>query len=226
MAAQDSMCDAKIIYEWFWVLPKWILIDGRLLSKATGIRRRNPIWYHNTKLCNWGLQKDERYLWEYNRPCSVQHWFFSPRFHQEIQIEFGLCKEVAVNAVICITTLKKWKAIFSFEGNFIISPLLQTKFPLIYKTFNTGHPFSAAFDYKEFIWYREVKSSDKTLVMNMSLYTPNINLKKHVKHPSIFTVQEWLLRPSNGINLDISHKLVHFRRANYTTESHGSIFVI
>ena len=74
--------------------------------------------------------------------------YFHPNSTKRIQIEFGLCKEVAVNAIICITTPKQWKYSIRFEGNFITSPLLQTQFPLIYKVSNTGIPFSTFFDYK------------------------------------------------------------------------------
>ena len=74
--------------------------------------------------------------------------YFHTNFTKRVQIEFGVGKEVSVNAIIVIPTLKQWKAGISFEVNFLISPLLQTQFPLIYKPFNTGIPSSVAFDYK------------------------------------------------------------------------------
>ena len=77
--------------------------------------------------------------------------YFHPNSTKIIQIKFGLCKEVAVNAIICIPTLKQLKASISFEGNFNNSPLVQTYFPLIYKPSKTGLPFSVEFYYKEFI---------------------------------------------------------------------------
>ena len=50
---------------------------------------------------------------------------FHPNSTKIIQFEFGLGKEVIVNAIIGIPTLKQWKASIGFEGNFITSPLLQ-----------------------------------------------------------------------------------------------------
>ena len=73
--------------------------------------------------------------------------YFQPNATKIIQIEFGLGKEVSVNAIISIPTLKQWKSIISSEGNFIASPLLQTQFPIIYKPTNTGIPSSVAFDF-------------------------------------------------------------------------------
>ena len=66
--------------------------------------------------------------------------YFHPNYTKRIQIDFGLGKEVSVNAIIGIPTLKQWKAIIIFEGNFITSPFLQTQFTLIYKPANTGIP--------------------------------------------------------------------------------------
>ena len=43
VAAQESMCDSKIISELFLLLPKWVLIDGRLLSIVGGMQRRRFI---------------------------------------------------------------------------------------------------------------------------------------------------------------------------------------
>ena len=62
--------------------------------------------------------------------------------------------------------------------------------------------------------------------MNMSTDTTNINVNSRVKTPSIFTIQEWLLSPSKGITLARSHNLIHLCQSNYTTEAHGSIFLI
>ena len=39
MAAQESICDAKLISELFWVLPKRILINGRLLAMVRGMQQ-------------------------------------------------------------------------------------------------------------------------------------------------------------------------------------------
>ena len=74
--------------------------------------------------------------------------YFHPNSTKRIQIKFGFCKEVAVNSIIYIPTLKQWKNSISSGGNFITSPLLQTQYFLIYKPSNTGLPFSAAFHYK------------------------------------------------------------------------------
>ena len=74
--------------------------------------------------------------------------YFNPNSTKRIQIEFGLCKEVSVNTIICIPTLKQQKVSIIFEVNFITSTLLQTQFTLIYKPSNTGLPFRAALDYK------------------------------------------------------------------------------
>ena len=73
--------------------------------------------------------------------------YFNPNSTKRIQIEFGLCKEVSVNAIVCIPTPKQWKSSIRFEGNCITSPLLKTKFTIIYKASNTGIPFSTAFEY-------------------------------------------------------------------------------
>ena len=73
--------------------------------------------------------------------------YFQPHATKIIQIEFGLGKEVSVNAIISIPTLKEWKYSIRFDGNFIILPLLQTQFPIIYKPTNTGIPSSVAFDF-------------------------------------------------------------------------------
>ena len=62
--------------------------------------------------------------------------------------------------------------------------------------------------------------------MNISTDTPNINVNSQVKPPSIFTIQERLLRPSNGINLYGAYKLIHCHQADSITESRGSIFLI
>ena len=115
-------------------------------------------------------------------------------FHQNstkiIKIEFGLGKEVAVNAIFDIPTLKERKASIIFGSNFLSSALLQTQFPLIYKPTNTGLPSSAAFKYKYFIQTRKVTSSGQTLVMNMITDTPDININSRVKPLFIFTIQE------------------------------------
>ena len=60
----------------------------------------------------------------------------------------------------------------------------------------------------------------------MSPDTPNINVNSRVKPPSIFTIQELLLIPLNGLSIARAHKLIHCHQANLTTESRGSIFVI
>ena len=60
----------------------------------------------------------------------------------------------------------------------------------------------------------------------MSSDNPNINVKSHVKPPSMFNIQELLLSPSNGINLSRTHKLIHCHRDYLITESRGSMFVI
>ena len=74
--------------------------------------------------------------------------YFQPNATKIIQIEFGLGKEVSVNAIISIPTLKQWKAAIIFEGVFLISTPIKTQFTLIYKPANTGLPSSVAFDYK------------------------------------------------------------------------------
>ena len=57
---------------------------------------------------------------------------FHPNSTNRVQIEFGLGKEVAVNAIIGIPTLKQWKASIIFEVNFLTSPPLITQFTPIY----------------------------------------------------------------------------------------------
>ena len=74
--------------------------------------------------------------------------YFHTNSTTRAQIEFGLGKEVAVNAIIGILTPKKLKASISLEVNFLTSYLLQKKSPLIYKPANTGLPSIVAFDYK------------------------------------------------------------------------------
>ena len=64
---------------------------------------------------------------------------FHPNYTKRIQIEFGFGKEVAVNAIIDIPTLKQRKASISFEGNFITSPLLQKKILLFINLLTLGY---------------------------------------------------------------------------------------
>ena len=64
------------------------------------------------------------------------------------KLSLASAKEVAVNAIIGIPTLKKYKASISFEGNFLTSPFLQTQFPLIYKPADNGLTSSVNFDHK------------------------------------------------------------------------------
>ena len=74
--------------------------------------------------------------------------YFHTNSTKRVQIYFCLGKEVPINAIVGIPTLKQWKASISIEGNFLTSPLPQTQFPLIYKPANSGIPYSIAFDYK------------------------------------------------------------------------------
>ena len=116
--------------------------------------------------------------------------YFHTNPTEKVQIEFVPGKEIAVNIIIDIPTRKQWKCSIRLEGNFLTSPLLQTKFPLIFKPTNTGLSSSIAFYYNESIQPIEIKSSGQTLVMNMIPDTPNINVNSRVKPPSIFTIQE------------------------------------
>ena len=64
---------------------------------------------------------------------------FHPNSTNRIQIYFDPGKEVEVNEIIGIPTLKKIKGSIGFEVNFLTSPLSQTKFTIIYKPANTGY---------------------------------------------------------------------------------------
>ena len=74
--------------------------------------------------------------------------YFHTNSTTRAQIEFGLGKEVAVNAIIGIPAIKQWKASIRFEGDFITSTVLQTQFLLIYKSSNTELHSSIALDHK------------------------------------------------------------------------------
>ena len=73
---------------------------------------------------------------------------FHPNSTNRVQIEFGLGKEDAVNAIASIPTFKQQKDSISFEVNFLTSTLLQTQSLLIRKPSNTGLPSRVSFYYK------------------------------------------------------------------------------
>ena len=52
--------------------------------------------------------------------------YFHPNSTKGNQIGFVLGREVAFNAIIGMPTVKQWKDSIIFEGDFLISPLLQT----------------------------------------------------------------------------------------------------
>ena len=114
--------------------------------------------------------------------------YFHTDSTKRVQIKFFLGKYVAVNVIIGIPTLNKCKDSITFENNCLTSPLIQTKFPIIYKPANTGLTYSVTFDYKEFIQPGEVTSSGQTVVMNISSDITNINVNSGVKPSSIFTI--------------------------------------
>ena len=74
--------------------------------------------------------------------------FFHQNSTKRVQIEFGLGKEDAVNAIASIPTFKQQKDSISFEVNFLTSTLLQTQSLLIRKPSNTGLPSRVSFYYK------------------------------------------------------------------------------
>ena len=92
----------------------------------------------------------------------------------KVNLLSGLCRDVAVNAIIGKPTLKNWKCIVNFDSDYLNSNRLYTKFMMTYKTANSGMPLGIKFDIKDFKQPERLNLEGKALVV--SLYRDSIGI--------------------------------------------------
>ena len=82
-----------------------------------------------------------------------------------VKLAFGLGAEVAVNAIIGLPTLKKWKATIDVGNDEFVSKLLDLAFPLHYHGADSGLPPSIKFTSEDFVRPRPITMVGRAFVM-------------------------------------------------------------
>ena len=66
-------------------------------------------------------------------------------------LKFGLGKDIQVNAIVGIPTIKEWELILDLKRDKCISELFNIWFPLDYDNAAAGLPPSVTFDHSDFV---------------------------------------------------------------------------
>jgi len=82
-----------------------------------------------------------------------------------LKLAFGLGAEVAVNAIIGLPTLKKWKATIDVGNDEFVSKPLDLAFPLHFHGADSGLPSSIKFTSKDFVRPRPITMVGRAFVM-------------------------------------------------------------
>ena len=82
-----------------------------------------------------------------------------------IKLSFGLGAEVAVNAIIGLPTLRKWKASIDIGNDNFVSKLLDLSFPLFYQGADSGLPNTITFKKGDFVRPRPITKVGRAFVV-------------------------------------------------------------
>ena len=103
----------------------------------------------------------------YGRLTSVvtYHTQYNDKNGVNMKLAFGLGAEVAVNAIIGLPTLRKWKSSIDIGNNMFISALLGLSFPLFYEGADSGLPKNIDFKSEDFVRPRPITRIGKAFVL-------------------------------------------------------------
>ena len=87
-----------------------------------------------------------------NLTAIVRYWTrYTEPNGQRAVISFGLGRDIAVNSIIGVPTIRKWGMSMCFMSNTITAHHIKVKFSTVYERSKNGLPSSVEFDSSEFI---------------------------------------------------------------------------
>ena len=107
-----------------------------------------------------------------------------------IKLAFGLGAEVAVNAIIGLPTLRKWKASIDIGNNNFISSLLDLFFPLFYEGADSGLPSTVAFKKEDFVRPRPITAIGRAFVVQTDDFSAGITDASRFETTNIASVED------------------------------------